>query len=67
LTRAAAPVNLCRDTHHFVGFNVNSSIPPGTVCACGQKVLIYEPCGSCGQRAPTLKNAVTLQEGDLYA
>jgi hypothetical protein len=67
LTLNPKPINLCGATHLFVGFAYPFNVPPGTVCSCGQKVVIYEPCPTCRQTGPMLKDAIVLQEGDHYA
>lgn len=51
----------CHGERHY--FTIHPT-PPGTVCACGKKAMIYEPCAACQQAAPALRDVVQLQEGD---
>ncbi len=36
--------------------------PPGTLCDCGIKVRIYEPCVTCGQLTATTRDNTVLME-----
>lgn len=58
------PLNsLCEGTHHNFLIDAGSGIiPPGTPCACGQKVMIYEQCQCCGRSGRVLKDVRRLQE-----
>ncbi len=55
---AAQKMYRCHKGHHYFAFNA----PPGTLCDCGTKVRIYEPCVTCGQRTATTRDNTVLME-----
>jgi len=65
LTPSAIPLNSkCNESDHH--FDHGSIVPPGSLCDCGRKVRVYETCPTCGQMAPSIKDAVKLQEEESY-